>query len=124
FFALLLGWGVPTLRGYRLFSLDFLAGPGLGLALLALAFLCAYLGQADTSEGLGYWVAVGIGVVGAAAAVFAVARATAPGLLYEGPAAIRKPNGDIDRWAAVGRAVLVLLAIGIAAVGLVRRLSV
>ena len=37
---------------------EFLTGPGLTLALLGLAFLCAYLGQVDTSDGIGFTVAL------------------------------------------------------------------
>jgi hypothetical protein len=37
-----------------LFNPDYLTGSGLPLALLGVGFVCAYLGQVDTSEGVGY----------------------------------------------------------------------
>src|SRR6478672_8464080 len=81
-----------------IFKPDFLAGPGIALALLGLGFLCAYLAQVDTSEGVGYAVAFALGALGAAVLVYAIARATFPTLLYEGPAVLRKPNGALDYW--------------------------
>lgn len=94
-----LGTVIPPLaRAGQVFRPEFLAGPGVALALLGLGFLCAYLGQVDSAEGTGYKVAVGIGVLGAAVAVFAFARATVPTLLFEGPLALRKPGGEIDPW--------------------------
>jgi ABC-2 type transport system permease protein len=83
-----------------IFKPDFLAGPGIALALLGLGFLCAYMAQTDTSEGIGYWVAFALGAFGAAVLVYAIARATFPILLYEGPAVLRKPNGALDWWKA------------------------
>ena len=105
------------------FKPDFLAGPGIALALLGLGFLCAYFGQVDTSEGSGYAVAFALGAVGAGVTVAALAWAAAPTLLYEGPNALRKPNGSIDTWKAVGRAVLFLACLGVASVGLSKRLA-
>jgi ABC-type transport system involved in multi-copper enzyme maturation permease subunit len=107
---------------YGVIKPDFLLGPGIGLALLGLGFLCAYMGQVDTSEGIGYQVAFALGVVGAAVAVYAFAKATVPQLLYEGPNALRKPNGDLDTWKVVARvfAVGVFAAIAGAAVGVKR----
>lgn len=107
---------------YGAFKPDFLAGPGVAMALLGLAFLCAYFGQVDTSEGTGYTVAFALGAVGAVAAVAALAWSAAPVLLYEGPQALRKPNGSLDTWKAVGRGLLFAACLGVAAVGLRRTL--
>jgi ABC-2 type transport system permease protein len=81
-----------------IFRPEFLAGPGLALALLGLGFLCAYLSQVDSSEGVGYGVALSVGLFGAAVLVYAIFRASFPQLLYDGPAALRKPNGALDYW--------------------------
>jgi gliding motility-associated transport system permease protein len=83
-----------------IFKPDFLAGPGIALALLGLGFLCAYLAQVDSSEGVGYWVAFALGALGAAVLAYAIARSTFPILLYEGPGVLRKPNGALDWWKA------------------------
>lgn len=100
---------------------DFLAGPGIALALLGLGFLCAYLGSVDESEGLGYRVAFAIGILGAAAIVYAVAQAVAPTLLYDGPNALRKPNGSLDLWKVAARVVAALAFLGVAAAGALGR---
>jgi ABC-2 type transport system permease protein len=81
-----------------IFRPDFLAGPGIALALLGLGFLSAYLAQTDTSTGVGYWVAFGLGAFGAAVLLYAIGRSAFPTLLYEGPAVLRKPNGELDYW--------------------------
>jgi ABC-2 type transport system permease protein len=86
-----------------IFKPEFLAGPGLTLAILGLAFLCAYLGQVDTSDGLGFTVAFSLGAFGAAVVVFAIFRAAFPTLLYEGPTVLRLPNGSLDIWKATFR---------------------
>lgn len=85
---------------------DFLVGPSIALALLGLGFLAAYLGQVDTSEGIGYWVAFSLGALGSAIALYALGAATIPTLFYDGPGALRKPNGDLDKWAVLGRLIL------------------
>ena len=94
---------------------DFLLGPGIALGLLGLAFLSAYLGQVDTSEGIGYQVAFALGAVGAAITLYAIARAAVPTLLYEGPNALRRPNGSLDIWSVSGRLLAILAFAGIAA---------
>ncbi|HEY2909550.1 MAG TPA: ABC transporter permease [Gemmataceae bacterium] len=98
------------------FKPDSLVGPGIALALLGLGFLAAYLGQVDTSEGIGYWVAFVIGAVGLSVALYAFGRCTIPTLLYDGPAVLRKPTGDLDRWKVLARliAVAIFAAIGVA----------
>ena len=107
---------------YGLFKPDFLVGPGIGLALLGLAFLCAYMGQVDTSEGIGYQVAFVLGAAGAGVALYAVGRAAVPTLLSEGPGALRKASQALDTWKAVGRGLMVLLFAAVAAIGLFGKL--
>ncbi|MDB5311084.1 MAG: hypothetical protein JWO38_5286 [Gemmataceae bacterium] len=102
---------------YGLFKPDFLLGPGIALALLGLGFLAAYMGQVDTSEGIGYQVALALGVAGAAVAVYAFARSTVPTLLYEGPNVLRKPNGDLDQWKVLARFLAAAVFAGVAAAG-------
>jgi len=102
---------------YGLFKPDFLAGQGIALALLGLGFLAAYMGQVDTSEGLGYQVAFALGVVGAAVAVYAFARTTVPTLLYEGPNVLRKPTGELDSWKVAARLLTVAIFVAIAWAG-------
>ncbi len=88
---------------FGIFRPDSLAGPGLTLAVLGLGFICAYLGQVDTSDGIGYTVAFSLGAFGAAVACYAIGRAAFPTLLYEGPTTLRLPNGSLDTWKVVFR---------------------
>ncbi len=96
---------------------EFLAGPGIALALLGLGFICAYLGQVDTSDGIGYAIGFALGCVGAAVLFYAFARTVFPTVLYEGSTALRKTNQALDYWKTVGRALVVLAALGVAALG-------
>jgi len=102
---------------YGLKEPAFLLGPGLVIALLGVAYLCGYMAQVDTSEGIGYQVAFALGAVGAAVAVYAFARSTVPIVLYEGPNALRTPTGEFNPWAVAGRLVGVLVFVGVAALG-------
>ena len=99
----------------------FLVGPGIALALLGLAFLAAYMGQVDTSEGIGYQVALAIGVVGAGVALWAFARSAVPPALIEGPNALRKATGELDWWSVFGRGLVVVTFLGVALWGLLGR---
>jgi ABC-type transport system involved in multi-copper enzyme maturation permease subunit len=99
----------------------FLVGPGIALALLGLAFLAAYMGQVDTSEGIGYQVALALGVVGAGVALWAFARSAVPPALIEGPNALRKATGELDWWSVFGRGLVVLTFLGVALWGLLGR---
>ncbi len=81
-----------------IFKPEFLAGPGLALAFLGLGFLCAFLGQVNTDDGIGYTIAFALGLFGAGLVVYAVGRSAFPTLLYEGPAVLRKANGSLDWW--------------------------
>jgi ABC-type transport system involved in multi-copper enzyme maturation permease subunit len=100
-----------------LFNPDFLAGKGLALALLGLGFVCAYLGQVETAEGLGYAVAFALGAIGAAVAFYAFGRTVFPTVLYEGPGVLRKANQALDQWRAAGRAAVILAFLGVLALG-------
>ncbi len=86
-----------------IFRPEFLTGPGLTLALLGLAFLCAYLSQVDSSEGLGHTVAFAIGAFGAGVTLYAIGRAAFPTLLFEGPTTLRLANGSLDTWKTLFR---------------------
>lgn len=116
----MLGVGAALAGGSLLAGLinkDFLVGPGIALALLGLGFLAAYMGQVDTSEGIGYQVAFALGAVGAAVAVYAFAQSTVPTLLYDGPNVLRKPNGELDTWKVVARVLSLSIFAGIALTG-------
>jgi len=104
-----------------IFRPEFLAGPGLALALLGLGFLCAYLAQVDTSEGAGYLAAFAIGAFGAAVLVYAIFRSSFPQLLYDGPAVLRGPNGTLDYWKAAFRVLAGLAFLIPAAIALASR---
>ena len=103
---------------------DHLSGWALALSLLGFAYLCSYLGMVDNTEGVAYQVAVGIGILGAVAVVYALARSVAPTLLFDGPQALRKPNGALDNWKVASRLFAALLFAGVGAVGVVARLPV
>lgn len=100
---------------------EFLVGPGVMLAFLGLGFLVAYLTGVDTSEGLGFKVAVGLGILGAAALVVAAGRSVAPTVLYEGPAALKTPMQTYDKWKVAARVASILVGLGIASLALSRR---
>jgi ABC-2 type transport system permease protein len=82
---------------------DFLAGPGLCLAILGLGYLCAYFSQVDTSDDVGYTVAFTLGAFGAGVVLYAIGRAAFPTLLFEGPMALRNPDGSLDNWKVLFR---------------------
>lgn len=110
----LLGTGGLLCAGSVLAGLvkpDDLSGTVLILGLLGGAFLCGYFAVTDPSEGWPYWAAVGLGVLGAAAVVYTIGRTIAPTVLFEGPAALKKPNLDYDRWKVVARVALILLGL-------------
>jgi ABC-type transport system involved in multi-copper enzyme maturation permease subunit len=100
---------------YGLINPPFLVGPGIALALLGLAFLCAYMGQVDTSEGVGFRVAFLLGAVGAGVAAWAFARSAFPPVLVDGPNALRKATGELDYWTVAGRVLVVAAFLGAAA---------
>lgn len=102
---------------YGLRDPEFLAGKGIALALLGLGFVCAYLAQVETAEGLGFTVAFALGAVGAAVALYAFGRTVFPTVLYEGPAVLRKANQELDYWRVAGRALVILAFLGVAALG-------
>lgn len=103
---LMLGIGLTITVGSVLaggFSPNFLAGPGSAIAVLGLAFLCAYFGSTDTSTGRGYQVAIALGIFGLLVFCAALGRTIAPAVLSEGPQALRKPNGALDAWKVLAR---------------------
>ena len=100
---------------------EFLVGPGVMLAFLGLGFLVAYLTSVDTAEGLGFQVAVALGILGAAALVVAVGRSVVPTVLYEGPAALKTPLQTYDKWKVAARIASILIGLGIASLALNRR---
>lgn len=100
-----------------LFNSDFVAGKGLALAILGLGFVCAYLSQVETAEGLGYAVAFALGAIGAAIAFYAFGRAVFPTVLHEGPGVLRKANQALDAWRVAGRVAVILAFLGVLALG-------
>lgn len=102
---------------YGLARPDFLLGPGIALALLGVGFLCAYLGQVDTSEGVGYQVAFALGAVGVAVVLYAVGKSAIPTLLYEGPGVLRTPKGSLDPWKVAARGLVAIGFLALAAWG-------
>lgn len=101
---------------------EFLVGPGVMLAFLGLGFLAAYLTSVDTSEGLGFRVAVALGILGAAALLVAVGRSVVPTVLYEGPVALKTPLQTYDPWKVAARVASILVGLGIASLALNRRM--
>lgn len=89
-----------------------LAGPGVLLALVGLGFLTGFLLQVDSSDGPGYLVGVLLGVVGGAAIAYAIGRSAFPGVLLEGPAAIRTAYQTLDYWKVAARGLTILICLG------------
>ena len=122
---LLLGVGASLLVGSTAFGIVFpnsLLGPCLLLPLLGLGYLCAYLSNVENSVGLGYRVAVGLGVLGAVALAVALGRTIVPSVLYDGPSAVRTAAQGYDKWKLAARVASILLSGGVASLGLVRSL--
>ena len=101
---------------------EFLEGPGIVLGLLGAAYLAVYLSLADPAVGIGRTVVTTLGMLGVAALAVGVIRTTVPQALYEGPQAIRTPGQSLDTWKALFRGLGVLSGVGVAALGLARRL--
>jgi ABC-type transport system involved in multi-copper enzyme maturation permease subunit len=101
------------------FRPEFLAGTGLALAVLGLGFVCAYLSQTGTDDGLGYTVAFALGALGAATLLYAFGRTAFPTVLFEGPSVLRRPNQTLDPWKAAGRGLVVLVFLGLVVLGAV-----
>jgi hypothetical protein len=85
-----------------------LVAPAIILGLLGVAFLCGYYSVADSSADLPHWAATGLGVLGAATVVYAVGRTVLPTVLYEGSAALLRPNQTTDPFKVFGRGLVVL----------------
>jgi ABC-2 type transport system permease protein len=103
------------------FRPEFLTSNGLLLALLGLGFICAYLGQTDTTDGVGYMVGFALGAVGAAALLYAFGRSVFPAVLSEGTTGLRTTKQTLDKWQVAGRALLILGFLGLVVWGAVGR---
>lgn len=97
--------------GLGVFAPSLMAGPGIALGVLGLAYLCGYFSVADAAEELPYWAGVGVGAVGGLAVAYALFRSIAPEVLHAGPAALRDPNQSVNKWSVFGRVLLVLLGL-------------
>ncbi len=102
---------------YGAFFPAWLAGTGLALAVLGLAFVCAYLGQVDTDDGIGFTVAFTLGAVGAGAIFYAFARAVFPTVLFDGQAILRDASQKLDTWKLAGRLLVIGFFAGVIALG-------
>src|SRR5262245_29104278 len=107
---------------YGVYDPEWLAGKGLALALLGLAFVCAYLGQVETADGIGYTVAFTLGAVGAAVLFYVFGKAVFPTVLYEGRSVLMRPNQTFDPWKVLGRGLVIALFLGFVALGVFGRL--
>ncbi|CAN5560665.1 hypothetical protein BH11PLA2_BH11PLA2_04430 [soil metagenome] len=109
--VLLVFGGVLTLGAVviGLASKDLLVGPGFVMALLGIGFICAFLSQAGSSEGIGHFIATMLGVLGALALAYALGNAIWPTVLYEGPSAIKNAFQTRDTWKLAARVAVVLL---------------
>ena len=106
-----------------LFNPEFLAGTGLAFAVLGVGFLCAYLGQVETADGLGYTVAFALGAVGAATLFYAFSRTVFPTVLFDGPAVLRKPNQTSTAGRSPVAALVILVFLGFVALGAVGKFT-
>lgn len=86
-----------------LLSPTFLIGPGLALALLGLGFLWLFLSQVDTTQGLGYTVAVAIGITGGVLLGYGILWPSVQALLYDGPTSLRLENMELSYKAVLWR---------------------
>ncbi len=102
----------------------FPVGTEVALALLGVGFLIAYLSQIDTTEGLGYTIAFALGALGGAVLFLTFAWVAFPTVLHDGPRVLRNPNQTISRWAIVGRVLVILAFLGVAAWGMRGRFPV
>jgi ABC-type transport system involved in multi-copper enzyme maturation permease subunit len=80
---------------------NLLAGPGLLLAVVGSVYACAYLGRVGTADGLGRFVGIALGLIGALALYYAVARSAFPSILHDGPRAVQTAARNYD-WSLVG----------------------
>jgi len=58
-----------------------------------------------------YRAATILGILGVAAVLIALGRTVAPGVLHEGPSALRKVSQSYDSWKIFGRALMILLGL-------------
>lgn len=117
---LLLAIGAALTIGSVAFGIarpETLIGPGLLMALVGLAFLATFLSFVDHDDGLGRFVAMGLGVAGAAVVTYALTRSIWPTVLADGPAALKNAFQRIDIWKAAARAIAVAAFAAIAVWG-------
>ncbi|MFO0935429.1 MAG: ABC transporter permease subunit [Gemmataceae bacterium] len=88
---------------------DTLAGPGLLVALVGLAYLCSYLSRAGTMDGMGRFVGVSLGILGGFSLFYAVARSLFPTILYDGPRVLKTATQSYDPILLGGRLFLIAL---------------
>jgi ABC-2 type transport system permease protein len=88
-------------------------GPVVVLGLLGLAYLCGYFAQTDTSVGIGYWVSVGVGLLGAGLLLSALGRVIFPTMLFEGAKGLQKIDQTWDVWKIAVRVALVFASLGL-----------
>lgn len=93
---------------------DLLVGPGILLALVGIAYLCAYLSRVGTADGIGRFAGVALGIIGGLSLFFAVARTVFPTVLFEGPRVLKTASQSYDP-ALLGGRLLAILALGTAA---------
>ena len=87
---------------------ELLAGPGIVLALVGVAYACAYLGRTGTADGIGRLACVALGLVGGLALYFAVARSVFPPVLSDGPRGLKTAAQSYDFALLAGRLLMVL----------------
>src|SRR5262249_49794845 len=92
----------------------FPVGTEVAMALLGVGFLCAYLSQIDTSDGIGYIVAFVLGAVGAGVLLLAFGWAAFPTVLHEGPRILRTANGEFAPWVLAGRLAIIAVTLAFA----------
>lgn len=100
---------------------DFLTGPGVLLAFVGLAYIVAFLAHTDTTEGISYFIALGLGFLGGIALAYALGRSIFPTVLTDGPSAVKNAYQQVDYWKAGARGLSVLFFLGIAALGITRK---
>ena len=92
---------------------DALAGTSFALGVLALVFLVAFFTVTDLYTGWPRFVPLGLGVLGAFAVVYAIAKGIFPIVMFEGPTALKTAGNTSDSWAFIGRSLEILLSLSL-----------